>query len=115
MSHIWLILLHRFYCDSLGLEQPRGECEAGYYCTGGATSSTPVTTSEGGLCEAGYYCPAGSTEMIPCITGMYCQNAGLHYPDGNCSAGYFCLTGAEVADPTDGVTGKISALPFVSM
>lgn len=31
------------YCERPGLGQPSGNCSAGYYCTGGANTSTPVS------------------------------------------------------------------------
>ncbi len=31
-----------FYCEEAGLSVPTGECRAGFYCTGGASSSTPI-------------------------------------------------------------------------
>ena len=31
-----------WYCETAGLDTPTGECRAGYYCTGGASSPTPI-------------------------------------------------------------------------
>lgn len=33
------------YCGDEGLEYPSGECEGGYYCTGGSFSATPRNDS----------------------------------------------------------------------
>lgn len=33
------------YCGQSGLDTPSGECEGGYYCTGGSYSATPRNDS----------------------------------------------------------------------
>lgn len=38
-----------YYCDSIGMINPTGYCQAGYYCPEGQSSPTPVQ----------YYCPVG--------------------------------------------------------
>ena len=46
-----------FYCDREGLSEVSGPCNAGYFCTGGATLA--VETVNGGMCRDGFYCPEG--------------------------------------------------------
>eukprot|EP01135_Chromosphaera_perkinsii_P005913 Nk52_evm8s371 gene=Nk52_evmTU8s371 len=105
------------FCDGYGLQTPRGLCDPGYYCTLGATTSTPPDGSTGGLCPAGGYCPAGTVESLPCPQGTFSTQAGAanhdfcisctpgHYcasargpaPTGKCDAGYYCTGGAKTA------------------
>ena len=40
------------YCGSTGMSSPSGDCDAGWYCTGGSSLATP-TSPEGGKCLAG--------------------------------------------------------------
>ena len=47
------------YCDAPGLLQPRGLCDPGYLCHGGATTSNPIDGVTGELCPAGGYCLIG--------------------------------------------------------
>ncbi|GKT28272.1 hypothetical protein ADUPG1_000549, partial [Aduncisulcus paluster] len=67
-----------YYCDdTAGLSQE--VCDAGYICSGGAKTATPVDEStDGGYeCPAGYYCPqyddSGQplVSPIPCPSGTY--------------------------------------------
>jgi hypothetical protein len=115
------------YCDQPGLQQPAGDCAAGYYCSGGSWTSAPVAQSFGDSCTAGHYCtngtsvpigcPAGTysssvgnravTDCIPCTPGYYCNSTGLTTPAGKCSAGYYCSSGASTSTPSDGITGDI--------
>ena len=62
------------YCDLPGQASPAGDCSEGYWCGGGATTSTP-TGSGGDACAAGTYCPAGSAYALPCAPGYACPNA----------------------------------------
>lgn len=50
-----------YYCDAPGLTLPRDQCDAGYLCYSGATTSTPkdITTQGGELCTRGGYCLKG--------------------------------------------------------
>lgn len=93
------------YCEGHGNTWPTGDCHAGWYCNGSAT--TNQTTSHGGRCEPGYYCPQGSPGPVKCDGGNFCDVAGLDKPTGNCTAGYFCRLQARRADPTDGTTGNV--------
>ena len=113
------------FCGSEGLESPTGPCLAGFYCTSGASISTPRDGVTGDVCERGGYCPTGSntTTLCPpgtyntvegledlvqctgCEPGMFCAGFGNVYPDGNCSSRYYCAGNATTASPTDGITG----------
>ncbi|GIQ81354.1 hypothetical protein KIPB_002301, partial [Kipferlia bialata] len=110
------------YCAVPGLSAPTSECSAGYYCSGGASTSTPSDPdANNDKCPAGYYClegtlspvacPAGTYGIstggtsegdacIPCGSGDYCEDTGLTEATGQCAAGYFCKQGASSATPT---------------
>ncbi|XP_028320851.1 uncharacterized protein LOC114474630 [Gouania willdenowi] len=113
------------YCPAFGLSEPAGLCEAGYWCTEGASSPSPLDGLSGSLCPPGHFCPKGTTspeacpagswseslglksaeDCKPCLGGFYCDSAGLTKPSGLCSAGYYCRQGAITSAPTDGATG----------
>ncbi|CUE73353.1 membrane-associated protein, putative [Bodo saltans] len=93
------------YCLAGENKNGTGLCDGGWYCTGGANSSRPVTN--GGECQAGFFCPPGSNRMSNCSGGYYCATPGLTNVTGQCFAGYYCTTGAKVPNPTDGETGNI--------
>ncbi|XP_066292997.1 multiple epidermal growth factor-like domains protein 11 isoform X1 [Branchiostoma lanceolatum] len=107
-----------YYCSATGQQSPTGPCNAGYFCTSGSQSPTPVD----GACPQGHYCPTGSassipcpagtvnpvshgtsvTDCVPCPGGYYCSTAGLTSPTGHCNAGYFCTSGSQSPTPVDG-------------
>ncbi|XP_055369802.1 uncharacterized protein si:ch211-286b4.4 [Betta splendens] len=113
------------YCPSVGLSEPSGPCQAGYWCREGASFSSPRDGFSGSLCPPGQYCPSGTTAPMacpegtwsnssglrgpegckPCLGGFYCGSAGLTEPSGPCSGGYYCTGGAVTSTPTDGLTG----------
>ena len=47
------------YCDSLGQTAVTGNCDAGFLCYGGASTSNPNDTVTGIACPRGGYCPSG--------------------------------------------------------
>ena len=47
-------------CTVNGLDAPDSNCSAGFYCTGGSTTSKPVNSNEGSNCPSGFYCPEGN-------------------------------------------------------
>ncbi|XP_053729819.1 SCO-spondin isoform X1 [Synchiropus splendidus] len=118
-----------WFCNGAGLSAPQGLCEAGHYCTAGASTPTPVDVASGGVCPAGYVCPRGTkfphqhpcppgtwsgtagahnlTYCQKCPPGRYCSGAGLTGPSGVCDAGFFCIQGARTPTPSDGVAGNI--------
>jgi hypothetical protein len=89
------------------------DCQAGYYCPVGSTSSTQSD------CPAGHYCPLNSRVPVPCprgtfsaatklsalsqcatcSVGSYCEKAALTAVTGSCEAGYFCKDAHYVARP----------------
>ena len=111
------------YCDALGLTEPTGLCDAGYFCSGGSKTPTPPS----GLCPAGKYCPRGTTslqncpvgtfslsqgltddsECQPCPPGSYCANPGQVglAAASPCDPGFVCLGGSTTRNPTDGIQG----------
>ena len=62
-------------------------------------------------------CPVGtfgSTTLLTslascnsCTAGRFCGSQGFTSTSGNCSAGFYCTLRAQVAQPTDGVTGNV--------
>ena len=111
-----------YYCDSVGLLQPRGACYPGYICTGGASVPAPTDTT-GSICPAGGYCPSGSFEpwacppgtfastegqvdasdCEQCTPGSYCSGSNSDTVTGECEAGCYCDGGAyyECQDPCE--------------
>lgn len=108
------------YCNRVGLADSVGNCEAGYYCTGGTTRQNPRGTG-GNICSNGHYCPEGSSAEVPCPIGTYrdaeggtvlsdcfecpeglfCPTEATVTPTANvCAAGFYCPEGQEVGSPT---------------
>ena len=104
------------YCDTIGLTEPTGDCDAGYYCIEGATSAAPVDDlPRGDICTAGGFCAAGSSQSqacpegqfnnatgassagdcSDCTPGYYCSGSANSFPTGSCDPGYFCTGGSD--------------------
>ena len=99
-----------YYCDSVGLLQPRGACDPGYLCLLGASVSAPTDDVTGSICPEGGYCPSGSYEpwacppgtfadtpgqvdasdCQPCTPGFYCSGSNSATVSGECQAGCYC-------------------------
>lgn len=88
------------YCGSPGLTAPSGDCAAGYFCAGGASTPAPVDGVTGDACVAGEYCPPGSASPLYCAAGYYCSDTSGNLT-GLCAAGYYCKQGASVPTPTN--------------
>ena len=88
-----------YFCDSTNLTAPTGLCMEGWFCTGGAATSTASSSSEGGICEQGFFCPEGSPFPSLCSGGSFCDRRGLPAPTGLCVAGYYCRLGSKLATP----------------
>ena len=104
-----------------GLSNYTGMCDAGFFCTGGASSSAPSDNVTGGMCPSGSYCPQGTSvpkkcppgtysnilrnqklaDCLPCDPGMYCNGWGLTKPSGNCSEGFYCPSGQNTSMPNE--------------
>ncbi|KAH3841624.1 hypothetical protein DPMN_115097 [Dreissena polymorpha] len=115
------------YCDSTGLQQPAGNCLAGYYCSNASEEAAPVGKAYGDICPVGHYCPEQSyaptacaagtyqpftgrtnvTACLACDPGSYCNATGQAQVTGDCSAGFYCILGATNNAPTDGIMGNI--------
>ncbi|XP_077467725.1 uncharacterized protein LOC144083617 [Stigmatopora argus] len=119
------------FCSQLGLSQPSGLCQAGYYCPSGSTSSNSSeyqsNSTRSHICPSGYFCPAGTKNPIPCPAGSFSISSGLKgvedclpCPPGKfcdrpastdladalpCYAGYVCLSGSSSPTPSDGSHG----------
>ena len=80
------------YCDSPGLSVPRGDCDPGYLCFGGATIAAPTDGVEGEICPIGGYCPSGSHEAEPCPVGTYSSAKGAINAAycRDCDPGFYC-------------------------
>ncbi|KAL6471032.1 hypothetical protein MHYP_G00196820 [Metynnis hypsauchen] len=108
-----------FYCNTTALTSPSGPCNAGHFCSSGATEPAPISQSYGDICPAGYYCPEKSSAPLPCPVGhyladkgassqsfcspcppgRYCHALGSSQASGFCSLGHYCTRGAETAAP----------------
>jgi hypothetical protein len=81
------------YCSSAGLNQPNGNCTAGFYCPPGSKNQWGMTEYTGNnTCPRGSYCPPGSAVPLPCPPGTYNPHLGISYISEclPCSAGYYC-------------------------
>jgi len=68
------------------------ECDAGYVCTGKASTPTPLYDYQGGYkCPNGYYCPKATSDKIACPVGTYNDQEGLSSPDSciSCAEGTY--------------------------
>ncbi|XP_048765393.2 adhesion G-protein coupled receptor F3-like isoform X7 [Ostrea edulis] len=77
------------YCGEENLAVPTGPCSSGFYCTGGATTPTPLNGRGGDICRAGYFCLEGTGILTPCPNSTYNPSRGqsniescLKCPDG---------------------------------
>ena len=89
------------YCATTGLSAPTGNCDAGYYCTSGATRANPTDGANAFKCVAGFYCPEGSAYQIPCKPGSYCDSDFLGDVSGDCQEGYYCPEQSTSATQTN--------------
>lgn len=85
------------YCGRTGIVDPAGMvCAAGFLCTGGATTATPLISVEGGRqCAAGFYCLAGTTVESSCPEGTYEPRTGSVQCQ-TCPAGFYCVGGSNM-------------------
>lgn len=65
-----------YYCGSAGLSNVTGPCDAGFYCTLGATRSDPQNDATGGTCPVGHYCPQGTGVPQGCPPGYFTNATG---------------------------------------
>ena len=126
------------YCDTTGLSEYSGQCQAGFLCVSGSSSATPGYNSTStlydeansvtnGACPRGYTCATGAiypqpcspgtyqpntqqTSCIACPTTFYCPEFGMSTTSTTrCSDRYHCISGANVSKPIDGTTGRLCA------
>ena len=103
------------FCPFNGMSVPEGFCQAGYYCSGGASRPNSTDGITGDICPPGYYCIAGTiapalcpigtfspsygtssiTGCISCIGGFYCNRTGLSTPSTFCPPRYVCRNGTS--------------------
>lgn len=74
-----------YYCGSQGLDGPTNECDGGYYCPPGQSSSRPTNFE----CTPGHYCPPGSPIQLTCESGSY-QDEYKGSSCKECPEGYYC-------------------------
>ncbi len=74
-----------FLISGVGNVLPDGDCDPGYYCPGGQTTSAPV----GLECLVGHYCPTGSAEPVLCVGGTYNYQTRQSECE-NCPERYYC-------------------------
>ncbi|XP_032694159.1 neurogenic locus notch homolog protein 3-like [Lontra canadensis] len=82
------------FCALAGLMAPTGDCAAGHWCKGGATSKDPTDGTQGLLCPAGHYCLEGAPVPTQCPPGTWSEE-GNRTPEGcqDCSGGRLCSGG----------------------
>ncbi|CEM36103.1 unnamed protein product [Vitrella brassicaformis CCMP3155] len=85
-------------CTAMGLSAPDADCDAGYYCSGGATRSDPSSPDEGGECPPGHYCPTASETPIPCEPGKFSNDTGAD-ACMECTAGFRCPNQTVTPEP----------------
>ena len=83
------------YCAGIGLVEPSGPCDAGYYCRGGAATPAP----SGALCPAGYACAEGASEPAACAPGTYAPSPGAE-ACAPCPEAHFCASNTSALDAT---------------
>jgi hypothetical protein len=109
------------YCAGKALDQPSGDCLAGYFCKESSQLEQPSTNDlagKWGNCPEGSYCVQGTAYPRPCppgtygakanlgslvsctacLAGFYCPLAGMKSTDFltttyQCEAGFYCETG----------------------
>ena len=93
----------------LGNTAPTAECDPGYYCPGGQSSSSPA----GLECWEGHYCINGSAAPVFCVAGEY-QPSTTQSECVSCPPGYYC-------DPNEGMMscffifqGKVHVIIFLT-
>ena len=78
------------YCETPGLEEPSGQCDAGFYCLYGSELKNPPTvTSSGGPCPVGHYCTNGTSYPLSCDPGTFNDRTGQSECD-KCCEGFYC-------------------------
>ena len=77
------------YCTNPGSSNYVDDCDAGYYCTGGAITASPTDGTTGNICPEGSYCPLGSPMHMFCPNGTYTNHTGAS-ACYDCPAGYYC-------------------------
>lgn len=107
------------FCETAGLDEPTGLCDAGFYCARGSATATPcdaddeIYTGEecsesalNGVCPDGHYCPRGSGAPTQCPPGTMSSARGLSNISQceACAAGFTCpesatVNATELCDP----------------
>ena len=104
-----------YFCDNIGAQNVSGLCDSGFYCSGGASTPTPLDLITGYFCPKGHYCESGSSTPIPCRdgeysnvthstscsvcpSGFYCPGNATITPE-SCPPGHFCEDGISIPSP----------------
>ena len=99
-----------YYCDVPGLDQPTGQCNAGFFCTSASDSASPPTaTATGGPCPVGKYCEVGTSIPVDCDAGSYTDIEQQSVCKA-CPEGYYCTAGSS--SPVICPTGWSHAIIF---
>ena len=64
------------FCPREELSEPEFDCEAGYYCTSGASKARPTDNVSGNVCPKGTYCPRGASAPQNCPIGTFLNSTG---------------------------------------
>ncbi|GKT26470.1 conserved unknown protein, partial [Aduncisulcus paluster] len=121
-----------YFCSSTAMDHdPTGNsdemCQAGFYCGGGATVSSPKgdydSGDTNGVCPQGHYCELNTTEpedcplgtfnkytggessdiCVACTAGRDCNSTALVMDGVACAAGSYCLEGTGTGSGTEPV------------
>ena len=105
-----IVLLNDLF-NPIGNTEPSGLCTAGYYCTQGASNSTPTDGVTGNICPAGKYCEIGSIAGAGCLVGTFSNTEGLTTASQcqNCTGGYYCGTVGLTAETGTCWAGMLAA------
>jgi hypothetical protein len=104
------------YSQGSGNVNPTGQCSVGYYCPGGAVTSTPscegpagTICSTGGRCAPGQVCGEGTSSPSGCPPGMYCADSS-GVVTGLCASGYYCVQASTEKYPVSLYSSNTSVL-----
>ncbi|MGH0137990.1 UNVERIFIED_CONTAM: hypothetical protein FKN15_065321 [Acipenser sinensis] len=105
-----------FHCNRTGLTAPTGPCTAGlclagYYCSGGAVTPTPLGDSTENTCLIDVFCKIRTPAYIFCVNGSCCNGTKAQTCFGWCSAGP-CCDGEGGSDPSGSCSPGWSCLDW---
>lgn len=95
-----------YYCDDVGLIEPKDQCDQGYFCPKRQNVSNPFP------CPAGKHCPRGSAEPKDCPAGTFAENP-TSADCTTCPEGYYCVPELVIPGLLHLLLWPIEALWFI--